>query len=119
VVGTKGELRAEPAQGGVDADGDRLATEGGVRGRELPRKDQVAADLASFAECVRTGREPEPSGPEGLADVRVIQALERSARTGRRVRLSPCESPARCAPEQVGTRPPSPELLHAPAPSAE
>ena len=33
-----------------------------------------------FSDCVLTGREPEPSGREGLADVRIIRALYRSAR---------------------------------------
>jgi len=32
-----------------------------------------------FSECVRAGKEPRPSGREGLADVRVIEALYRSA----------------------------------------
>jgi len=120
VVGTKGELRVEPAYGFDDAHKHYLEAEGsGHREREFPRADQVAAEIAYFADCVRSGRDPEPSGSEGLADVRVIRALERSAKTGRRVRLAPFEPPARPSPEQVQERPAaeSPELLRARAPS--
>jgi glucose-fructose oxidoreductase len=38
-----------------------------------------------FSECIRTGRDPRPDGREGLADVRIIRALYRSAKTGRPV----------------------------------
>ena len=34
----------------------------------------------SFAACIREDRDPEPSGREGLADLRVIEAIEASAR---------------------------------------
>ena len=47
----------------------------------------AAPELMHFSDCVMTGRDPQPSGREGLADVRIIRALYRSARTGRPVRL--------------------------------
>jgi glucose-fructose oxidoreductase len=117
VVGTKGSLRVEPAYGFDESRKHRLETGGKLREREFPRTDPVAGELAYFADCVRTGRDPELSGAEGLADVRVLRALERSAKTGRRVRLAPFELPSRPSLEQVQDRPPSPELLHARAPS--
>jgi len=78
-----------------------------------------SSQLATFADCVRSGRDPESSGPEGLADVRVIRALGRSAKTGRCVRLAPDEPPARPVPGRAQERPAaeSPELLGARAPS--
>jgi glucose-fructose oxidoreductase len=119
VVGTAGALRVEPAFGFDDAHKHTLEAGGKLEEREFPRTDQVAAEIAYFADCVRTGKDPEPSGAEGLADVRVIRALERSATTGRRVRLAPFEPPVRPTLEQVQDRPAaeSPELLHARAPS--
>lgn len=47
-----------------------------------PPMDQFAAQLAHFSTCVREGREPLPDGGEGLADLRVLEAVAASARTG-------------------------------------
>jgi hypothetical protein len=41
--------------------------------------------LLYFSDCIRNNRDPEPSGLEGLADVRVIEAMLRSIRTGKPV----------------------------------
>jgi glucose-fructose oxidoreductase len=57
------------------------------RTKRFLRRDQVAPELEHFAGCVRTGRDPEPSGKEGLIDVGIIEAVLRSAATGRRVDL--------------------------------
>ena len=45
-------------------------------------RDQFAPELLYFSDCIQKDRQPEPSGEEGLADVRVIEALYRSARRG-------------------------------------
>jgi glucose-fructose oxidoreductase len=47
----------------------------------------VAPELSEFAACVREGRDPEPSGWEGLADVRVIDAVEAALRSGEHIRV--------------------------------
>ncbi len=52
------------------------------------------------------GAEPEPSGEEGLADLRVLVALQESARTGRPIALGPFERTRRPDPAQVIVRPP-------------
>jgi len=59
--------------------------------------DAVAALLEYFSDCVIHDRQPEPSGVEGLEDVRMIEAIYRSARDGRPVtlpRLARVEGPA-------------------------
>jgi glucose-fructose oxidoreductase len=89
VVGTEGALHARP---GYDLSrGLRLfvRSRGKERVLEFPHGDQFAAELAYFSDCIRRGVEPEPSGAEGLADVRVIRALYKSAMKGRAVRLAP------------------------------
>ena len=40
-----------------------------------------------FSDCVLTGKDPLTPGEEGLADMRVIAAIEEAARTGQAVRL--------------------------------
>ncbi|HYC76083.1 MAG TPA: gfo/Idh/MocA family oxidoreductase, partial [Planctomycetota bacterium] len=83
-----------------------------------PKRDQFAAELIYFSDCVLEGRDPEPSGREGLADVRVIRALHRSLRTGGAVELPPFRRRRRPSMEQEIRRPPvrKPELVHAKSP---
>ena len=49
--------------------------------------DQFAAEISYFSSCVLQDRQPEPSGIEGLQDVRLVEAIYRSARDGRPVTL--------------------------------
>jgi glucose-fructose oxidoreductase len=58
-----------------------------TRTRRFGKRDQFAAELIYFSDCVREDREPEPSGLEGMIDVKVIEALQFSARSGRSVAL--------------------------------
>ena len=39
---------------------------GKTQAKEFRKKDQVAAELVYFSDCVLEGKEPEPSGMEGL-----------------------------------------------------
>ena len=99
----------------------RLTVAGKSRETTFPKRDQIAPELVYFSDCVLNGVEPEPSGMEGLADVRVVRALLESARTGRPVRLERFEKRQRPTPEQAMELPPvdKPELVHAEGPSQE
>lgn len=88
VVGTKGVLRVDPAYEYAVALKHQLTLNGKTRERTFSKRDQFAPELLYFSECVLKDQEPEPSGAEGLADVRVIRALYRSTKTGRPVKLS-------------------------------
>jgi len=46
-------------------------------------------ELVYFSDCIRLNREPEPSGAEGLQDIRVVQALYESAQTGKAIQIPP------------------------------
>lgn len=87
IVGTKGDLLIDPSYGYVGALRHRLTIEGKTRERTFPASDQFAAELVYFSSCVQSKRTPEPSGLEGLIDVRIIEALYRSARLRKAVRL--------------------------------
>jgi len=54
----------------------------------FPDVDQFAAEMDDFAACVRDGKPTRVPGEEGLRDVRIIDALYRSAATGRDVKLT-------------------------------
>jgi glucose-fructose oxidoreductase len=96
VVGTEGFLTLDNAYE-YAADEMRLHVEGkhGIKERTFPKRDQIAAEIEYFARCVREDLDPEPSGWEGLADVRILQAIQASARFGRAVPIDPVPRPRR------------------------
>jgi len=95
VVGTEGFLTLENAY--EYAAEMTLQVEGshGRKTRTFAKRDQIAAEIAYFAKCVRDDTDPEPSGWEGLADVRILQAIQASARFGRAVPIDPIQRPKR------------------------
>ena len=54
---------------------------------EFKKTDQFAPELIYFSDCVLTGRQPEPSGLEGWADVKIIQSLFQSMKSGHAVKI--------------------------------
>jgi glucose-fructose oxidoreductase len=120
LVGTKGQLAVDPAYEYAKALEHRLSLDGNlVSERRFAKRDQFAPELLYFSDCVLQNRDPEPSGEEGLADVRVIRALYRSIESDRPVELPPYQRRERPSLEQEIRRPPieKPELIHAQAPS--
>ncbi|HUL56237.1 MAG TPA: Gfo/Idh/MocA family oxidoreductase [Usitatibacter sp.] len=89
VLGTKGALHAAPGYGFSERLRLTIRSGGRERSVEYPRSDHFGPQLIHFSDCIRRGREPGPSGEDGLADVRIIRALYRSAKLGRPVRLAP------------------------------
>ncbi|HVS75548.1 MAG TPA: Gfo/Idh/MocA family oxidoreductase [Steroidobacteraceae bacterium] len=83
IVGTKGSITVDPAY--EYAQGVEYTLRLGKRTREkrYDKSDQFAPELLYFSDCILHRSEPEPSGEEGLADIRVIDALNRSIETGR------------------------------------
>ena len=106
VIGTKGDLKVEPAFEYAEGLGHRVTINGRTRRRSYPKRDQFGAELLAFSDCVIEGRDPEPSGVEGLADVRVIGALIRSAMEGRAITLPPARRAQRPDPDQEIRLPP-------------
>jgi glucose-fructose oxidoreductase len=121
VVGTKGDVRVDPAYEYAMALKSVVTVDGKKRTREYAKKDQFAPELLHFSDCVRTGRDPQPGGREGLADVRIIHALYRSAVRGRPVRLAPFKTPPRPTLAKEERRPPvrKPDLVKAKSASGD
>ncbi len=120
VAGTKASLTLDPAYTHSAPIEMILEKGGGKKQRKkFPLSDQVAAELSYFAECVRTGRDPEPDGWEGLHDVAVIRAILDSARTGHAVDLHLEDRRQRPGGHQARKKPApkgKPELVHASPP---
>jgi len=87
VIGTKGILRADPAYEYAGDTRLEVTTGGKTRTRIFAKRDQFAAEIAYFSDCILKNKEPEPSGVEGLADVRIIEAIYHSIRTRRTVAI--------------------------------
>jgi predicted dehydrogenase len=122
VLGTHGDLEVSPgfmfgSDFGVK---HRLTIEGETSEHEFPATDQFGSELHYFSECILDGREPEPDGDEGLADVRIIEAIRQALETGEAQKLAPFTRARRPEPEQVVELPPvqAPELIHAAAPDS-
>lgn len=83
IVGTKGSITLDPAYEYARGVEYQLRLGKRERRKRYEKSDQFAPELVYFSDCILNDREPEPSGEEGLADIRVIEALNRSIETGR------------------------------------
>src|SRR5919197_2702271 len=118
LVGTKGQLHLQNAyeyQGELTC----VTTIAGKRTEKTFKPgDQFAPELIYFSDCIIHDRAPEPSGNEGLADIRVINAIYESAEIGRAVRIEPVPKKRRPDVTMRIKRPPikEPELVSAASP---
>jgi predicted dehydrogenase len=121
VVGTKGVLRVDPAYEFTSGLKHAITLNGKTRERTFPKRDQFAPELLYFSDCILKDKEPEPSGQEGMNDVRIIRALYRSAETGQPIRVGKLEKDERPHPGQEMKRPAvkEPALVRAAAPSGK
>jgi predicted dehydrogenase len=106
LVGTRGEVQVEPAYEYAMELRQRVTIGESTEEHVFAKRDQFAPELVYFSSCVLHDHDPEPSGFEGLADVRVIRALYASAESGRPVRLPPFARRRRPALAQELYRPP-------------
>ena len=89
LVGEKGRIEAEPATG---YGGHRLFIGDGDKMTQItpppgPAATQWAGQLDHLSECILQNREPIVSGEEGLRDIRIVEAVYRSAREKKRIVL--------------------------------
>jgi predicted dehydrogenase len=119
VVGTKGDIRLDPAFGYTEDSREHLTVAGKTKEKKFALHDQFAAELIHFSHCIMNELEPEPSGEEGLADVRILQALKASAEMGAAVRLPPFQRTRRPTSDLAMSKPAPKHVkpIHAPSPS--
>jgi glucose-fructose oxidoreductase len=87
VTGTRGSITLDPAYEYAEGLAYSLKVGERKRTKKFAKSDQFAPELLYFSDCILNNRDPEPSALEGLADVRVIEAMLRSIRTGKPVTL--------------------------------
>lgn len=107
VVGTRGDAWLDPAYEYEGALVRHVTVAERTWTRTFAPRDQFAPELVRFSQSVLDGTDPEPSGREGLADVRAIETLLASSRTGRPVQLAPMEAPRQPTGEQERRAPPA------------
>lgn len=54
---------------------------------KIAEKNQFAAEMDHFSECIRQNQQPFTPGEEGLQDQRIMEAIYQSAREGKPVKL--------------------------------
>jgi len=87
LAGTRGDLRMDPAYSYSGPLQQFLTIDGTTTKRKFRKRDQFGAEIEYFSDCIFKDTEPEPSGEEGLIDVRIIRAMYESAKTGEVVKL--------------------------------
>ncbi len=119
IVGTSGMLRLEPAYTYYGEITQHLTVNGKTTTTTFDKSDQFAPELLHFARCIVDNVDPEPSGEEGLADVRILAAIAESARTRAPVKLPPFRRLRRPGLELEIRKPAveNPKVVHAPSPS--
>jgi predicted dehydrogenase len=119
LCGTRGMIHLAPAFEYVDPIKLELTIDDKTRTIRTVKRDQFAPEIDHFSTCIRTGREPSPSGREGLADVRIVCALLASIEADGIIQLEPQPEASRPSLDLQGRHPAvrKPETLHAPSPS--
>ena len=121
VVGTKGDLRMDSAYSFKGELKQQITVNEETEEQSFPAGDQFAAEILYFSDCVLTSKDPEPSGEEGLADIRIVRAIYQSAQTGQPVQLGEFKRQYRPSTEQIIQRPESepPELINVADPTGK
>ena len=119
VIGTNGVLQMDPAYEMAADLKSQITVDGRTQKSTFKKRDQFGPELVYFSKCILENTAPEPDGREGLADVRIIQALLESQENGRPVRISPVTDLARPNEEQEIHKPAvgKPQLVKAASPS--
>jgi predicted dehydrogenase len=88
VFGTKGKLELENAYEYTEDRTLTLTVDSKKQVRHFKKTDQFGPELMYFAKCVRSGKSPEPSAWEGMADIKIISALYDSIQKGKAIKLA-------------------------------
>ncbi|WP_055325919.1 Gfo/Idh/MocA family protein [Ralstonia solanacearum] len=101
VIGTQGDLEVSPGFSFGVAPRHRLTLDGRTREQPFDATDQFGGELQYFSDCILNDREPEPNGEEGLADVRILAAIERALESGQSQSLGPFQRRGHIEASQV------------------
>jgi predicted dehydrogenase len=89
ILGSEAELVVDPAFRFESAPTLTLRKDGRETRQAFPQVDHFSGQIGYFSDCIRTGVAPAADGVEGLADLRVLLAIDEAVRTGGTVALAP------------------------------
>jgi predicted dehydrogenase len=121
IAGTDGDLRLEPAYEYAEGLTHHLTIDEKTTTKNFAKRDQFAPELVYFSRCILEDHEPEPSADEGICDIRVVEAILESGKSGRVVELEPRQRKVRPGLEQEIHKPAlaKPKTTKAPSPSVK
>jgi glucose-fructose oxidoreductase len=105
ISGTKGQLRVENAYSYEGEKLHELIIKGKSRTKTFKERDHFSPELIYFSNCILKNKQPEPSGVEGLADVRVIEAIYQSIDQKHPIAIHPVSKEKRADLSQELRRP--------------
>jgi len=119
VLGTKGLLRLANAYEYELPMELELMEDEQKKVHSYKKRDQFAPELIYFSDCILQDKKPEPSGEEGLIDIKIIEALYKSARRRVPVKIGalPRVKHPRGDQRFACPSPKKPKLLHVEAPT--
>lgn len=105
LIGTKGRIRLE--NGFEFSRIMKLKTYEDKKtiSKKYSKRDQFAPELLYFSDCIQRKKKPEPSGEEGIADIKIIEALLLSLDLGSPISLDEINRKIRPKENQKITRP--------------
>lgn len=114
LIGTKGRIRLE--KGYEYSTSMKLKTyeDNKISTKRYGKRDQFSPEIIYFSDCIQKKRKPEPSGEEGLADIKIIEAMLLSIDLGSPITLDEINKKTRPNENLKITRPSfvKPKLFH-------
>lgn len=118
LIGTKGRIRLEKGYDYASSMTLKTYEEGKIFKKRFSKRDQFAPELIYFSDCIQRKKKVEPSGEEGLMDIKIIEALLLSIDLGSPITLEEIHKRTRPGENQRITRPAflQPKLINARGP---
>lgn len=119
LIGTKGRIRLEQAYSYANSMKLKIYHDKKIVTKKYAKRDQFSPELIYFSNCILKNKQPEPSGEEGLIDVKIIEALLLSLDIGYPIPLDTGTRKIRPTVDQKVTRQAvtAPKLYNADKPS--
>jgi predicted dehydrogenase len=121
LIGTKGRVRLEKAYEYSKVMKLKTYEEKKIITKRFSKRDQFAPELIYFSDCIIKKKRPEPSGEEGLADIKIIEAILLSIDLGTPITLDEINKRTRPSEQQKITKHSffRPKLFHVISPGGE
>jgi predicted dehydrogenase len=105
LIGTKGRIRLENGFEFAKSMKFKTYEDNKIITKRYPKRDQFSPELLYFSDCIQRKKKPEPSGEEGIADIKIIEALLLSLDLGSPISLDEINRKVRPTENQKITRP--------------